>query len=389
MSSKLVFITSYPPRECGIATYSKDLIHALKGACGNSFDPVVCALESNTHHTYGSPVHYTLCTAEPEDYIRVAREISHASHVKAVFVQHEFGLFGGSYGNYLLLLLYNIQKPVVVTFHTVLPSPNAEIRETVRAIASVSARIIVMTRHAFNILLTDYQLPAELLTIIPHGTHPAPLVPKEKLRTWYKVPPTSRILATFGLLGRGKNIETALDALPDIVREFPDTLYLIIGKTHPEVLKHEGEAYRDFLKARIAALHIADYVQFIDEYVSLAELLEYLTLTDLYLFTSKDPNQAVSGTFVYALSCGCPVVSTPIPHAKELLAANVGRMVDFEQPKQLADATITLLKSPSLMQQMRDNSLKLMAPTVWSRVAALHVHVFKDVLLHSAYAEAH
>src|SRR6185503_1066198 len=152
------------------------------------------------------------------------------------------------------------------------------------------------------------------------------------------------VLSTFGLLGSGKSIETTLEALPRIVKNNPDVMFLIIGKTHPSIVKHEGEKYRTMLEERVAALHLEPHVRFVNSFLPLGDLLEYLQLTDIYLFTSKDPNQAVSGTFSYAISCGCPIISTPIPHAREVVGNDAGIIFDFENADQLAEAIIKLLK---------------------------------------------
>src|SRR5690606_10329207 len=188
------------------------------------------------------------------------------------------------------------------------------------------------------------------------------------------------VLSTFGLLSSGKGIETTLDALPDVVRKAPDTLFLIIGRTHPGVVAREGEAYREFLEDKVASLGLERNVQFINKYVPLAELLEYLQLTDIYLFTSKDPNQAVSGTFAYAASCGCAIVSTPIPHAVEYLSGDSGMIVDFQQPKQLTEAVNRLLFDVELCEQIKLNGLHKIAKTAWENVALAHVRLFEKLM---------
>ncbi|MEQ9568445.1 MAG: glycosyltransferase, partial [Pseudomonadales bacterium] len=187
------------------------------------------------------------------------------------------------------------------------------------------------------------------------------------------------ILATFGLISEGKSIETALEALPRIVNLFPSVLYLIIGKTHPGVLEHEGEKYRDFLHEKVEQLKIEKHVLFVNKYLSLPILLEYLERTDIYLFTSKDPQQAVSGTLAYAMSAGCPVISTPIPHSLELLNG-AGLNFDFQNSEQLADAAILMLSNPKMMEEMRMNALHNIRPTAWQNSAIAHLELAKSIL---------
>ena len=183
-------------------------------------------------------------------------------------------------------------------------------------------------------------------------------------------------MTTFGLLNPGKSIETALDALPSILRQFPNVLYLIIGRTHPGVVKQEGEKYRDFLYQKIIELQLQDNVRFINRYLSLTELLEYLQRTDLYFFTSNDPFQAVSGTFAYAMASGCPIISTPIPHAAELLNRGEGVIVDFQNPGQLTEAALQLLSDPALMQKMKMNGIHRISPTAWQNSSIAHIELF-------------
>ncbi|MEC3879380.1 glycosyltransferase [Parapedobacter sp. 10938] len=391
MNDQIVFITSYPPRECGIATYCKDLIDSLQRYAGKSFEPVICALDPDGGGiAYGPDVRYVLRASSQEAYADIAREINGNPAITGVFVQHEFGLFGGDYGDNLMLLLYRLEKPVVITFHSVLPSPNAALKKTVCAITNAVDAIIVMTNHSAEILVEYYDVAPRKITVIPHGIHTLPNVEtKQQLRKRYGLSQDAHILTTFGLLGQGKSIETALQALPPVIARFPDTQYLVIGETHPEVIKREGEAYRNTLKSIVRELKLEAHVRFIDRYMPTGELLEYLSLSDLYLFTSKDPNQAVSGTFAYALSCGCPVISTRIPHAKEVLTEDIGTLVGFEQPRQFTAAITELLAMPLIRQRMGKLALQLMAPSAWRHVAIAHANMLTKKGILSEGPSAH
>ena len=218
----------------------------------------------------------------------------------------------------------------------------------------------------------------EKITVIPHGTHLVPHLDKHFLKNKYKLT-GKKVLSTFGLLSSGKSIETTLEALPDVVKTNPDVLFLIIGKTHPSVVKQEGEKYRKMLEAKVAELQLQQYVQFINYFLPLPDLLEYLQLTDIYLFTSKNPNQAVSGTFSYAISCGCPVISTPIPHAREVLKNDAGIIFDFENSQQLSEAIISLLKNEELRKNIGSNGLHRMASTAWENSAIAHALLFEKI----------
>jgi len=312
--AEIVFITSYPPRECGIATYSQDLISALNNKFSNSLSINVCALEDGPmNYAYPSEVKYTLDTSHIGSYLDLTEKLNDDEHIQLVLIQHEFGFYMRQESAFLQML-YGLTKPVVVVFHTVLPNPDAQLRLEVKNIVAACKSIVVMTKTSAEILMKDYGIPTQKITIIAHGTHLVPHLSEKFLKEKYGL--TGRkVLTTFGLLSAGKSIETTLDALPAIIEKCPEVMFLVMGKTHPEVVKNDGEVYRKSLEQKVKELGIKDNVKFINKYLALPELLDYLQLTDIYLFTSNDPNQAVSGTFAYAMSCGCPIISTPIPHA--------------------------------------------------------------------------
>lgn len=369
---EVLFIASYPPRQCGIATYTHDLTQAIAEKFSSSFSLKICALEQpGVLFHYAQHVKYILPAFDLQAYEDLAININLNKKLSLVFVQHEFGLFGGDYGQYLLTFLYRLRKPVITTFHTILPAPDPARKEVVQAIARSSASVVVMTWNSARILEAEYGVSRDKISVIPHGTHLVSSIDytQKKSRNYLG---NRLVLTTFGLIGPGKSIETALDAMPAIIREFPNVIYLIIGKTHPGVFEHEGEQYRNMLEKKALALNLQGHVRFINRYLPLADLLEYLQRTDIYLFTSSDQHQAVSGTFAYALSCGCPVVSTSIPHAKELLAS-AGFMIDFQRPDQLAEVTIKLLSDTALRTKMKLNALHQISPTAWPNAALAHV----------------
>lgn len=376
--SGILFITSYPPRECGIATYSKDLIKALDHKFNQSFEIKVCALESDDEtYDYSDEVKYILNVDHPELFTKLAKIINTDPGINSVVIQHEFGFFEKRKKDFIRLLA-SITKPVITVFHTVLPNPDEFLKANVREISKSSDCLIVMTNYSLQLLISDYQIPEGKITVIPHGTHLVAHSDKITLKEKYQL--TGKIiLSTFGLLNAGKSIETTLNALPAIIKENPDVLFLIIGKTHPSIIKQDGEKYRTMLQEKVVELQIQEYVQFINHFLPLSQLLDYLQLTDIYLFTSKDPAQAVSGTFSYAISCGCPVISTPIPHAREVLRGDAGIIIDFGNERQLSEAVIHLLFDESLRKNISSNGLHRMASTAWENTAIAHAVLFEKI----------
>lgn len=374
---EILFLTTFPPRQCGIATYSQDLIKALNNQYVESFSLKICALENaNEKHEYeDADVKYKLDTSDEASYKELALAINADDNLRAVLIQHEFGLFADGVQHFNNFLK-EVKKPVTVVFHTVLPGPDDNLKKNVQHILDRADSVIVMTNNASDILLRDYSTTKDKIAVIPHGTHLVPHADKAELKQKYGFE-GRKVLSTFGLLSSGKSIETTLEALPEVVDKSPEVLFLIIGKTHPTVVLHEGEQYRESLIKKIQELGLEENVKFINKYVPLHELLEYLQMTDIYLFTSKDPNQAVSGTFSYALSCGCAIISTPIPHAKEVLAGDTGLTFDFGNSEQLAECINTLLFDVNLRNNMMLNGLHKINPTAWENSAVAHAKVLQ------------
>jgi len=376
--AEILVVTSYPPRECGIATYSQDLIKTLKNKFSNSLSFKVCALESGeANYQYPAEVKYILNTSLAEEYELIALTINKDNQIKIVLIQHEFGFFRERETS-LLQFLKTLDKPIIIVFHTVLPHPDDQLKSKILKIASACQSVIVMTRTSADILTNEYGVPGQKIAIIAHGTHLVPHLKEDNLKMKYGLK-GKNILTTFGLLSSGKSIETTLEALPLIIKTNPDVVFLVIGKTHPEVVKSEGEKYRQMLEMKVEQSALQDHVIFINRYLELSELLEYLQLTDIYLFTTNDPNQAVSGTFAYAMSCGCPIISTPIPHAKEILTPDTGIIFDFRNAKQLADAILLLLNNDELRMRIGSNSLQKIVSTAWENSAVSHALLFSKI----------
>lgn len=376
--AEILFVTSYPPRECGIATYSQDLIKALNNKFSKSLSIKVCALESgDENYIYPSEVKYILNTSSPAEYEKLALNINKDPDIRIVLIQHEFGFYKEQ-EHAFLQFVNGLSKPVVIVFHTVLPHPDKALRVLIQKIAAICESIVVMTQISAGILTTDYEIPQQKISVIAHGTHLVPHLSKKFLKAKYNLK-GRKVLSTFGLLSSGKSIETTLEALPAIIKLIPEVVFLIIGKTHPEVKKNDGEKYREMLEQRVKKYSLHDHVKFINEYLPLPDLLEYLQLTDIYLFTSNDPNQAVSGTFVYAMSCACPIISTPIPHAREVLTKDTGIIFDFHNSHQLAEGVLRLFNNEPLRKSISSNTLQKIVSTAWENSAVAHAMLLEKI----------
>ena len=376
--SEILFITSYPPRVCGIATYSHDLIKALVNKFRDSLSIKVCALESgDADYRYGEEVKYILKTSIYDQYEELALKINSDKCIKIVLIQHEFGFFKVQEQAFQKFL-NKLSKPVIVVFHTVLPKPDELLKTKVQNIADACESVVVMTNNTMQLLTDVYEIARQKISVIAHGTHLVPHLGKRILKKRHGLT-NRKVLTTFGLLSSGKSIETTLNALPAIVKTNPEVVFLILGKTHPEVVKNEGEKYRENLEAIVKAKKLTGHVVFINRFLPLPDLLEYLQLTDIYLFTTNDPNQAVSGTFVYAMSCGCPIISTPIPHAKEVLTKDTGIIFDFRNSGQLANGVIRLLNDEPLRKSISSNTLQKVVSTAWENSAVAHAMLFERI----------
>ncbi len=375
--SKIVFLSTFPPTQCGIATYTQDTIKGITDVYGKSIKCEICELVDKPKEKPTQA--FTLNTKNREDYAKVAEEINKDEAVKLVHIQHEFGLFSGNYGDYLLDFLNVIKKPVTFTFHSVIPNPNNDLKTFVKLLLSYSNSVFVMTNKSKEILINDYEIDEKIITCVPHGTHivvyETPTQAKEKLNIEDRL-----VLSTFGLLGEGKNIETGLQALPKIIEKAPNALYLIIGKTHPNLIKDGVDTYREKLEAIVADLKLENNVRFINQYLDTDELLNYLKATDIYMFTSKDPNQAVSGTFAYAMSCACPIVASKIPHTREVLTPDSGILVDIGDVDQFAEAAIKLISDEGLRNEMGIQSFTKMRASSWENAAITHINTYKNLI---------
>ncbi|MDP1738072.1 MAG: glycosyltransferase family 4 protein [Caulobacter sp.] len=374
---RVVLIGSFPPRRCGIATFTADVHQALRTASPNLHCGIVAMTDEGGAYDYGEEVIFQVRQNRAADYLEAARRINLAAP-DAVCVQHEFGLFGGPAGENLMLMLDAIRAPVTATLHTVLAQPDADQRRVLNRLIKRSARIIVMAERGREILRDVWKVPASKIVVVPHGAPDRPLVdtagPKAALGL------TGRdVLLTFGLLSPGKGLETVIRAMPDIVRARPDALYVILGATHPHLIAREGEAYRESLFALARQLGVADHVRFHNQYVDMPLLLDWLSAADLYVTPYLNEAQITSGTLTYAVALGKAVISTPYWHAQELLADGRGVLTPFNNPQALASAAVTLLADPERLDALRRRAWDMGRETLWSRLADRYLDVFAAV----------
>lgn len=376
----MLLMSSYPPRECGLATFTNDVVNFVNLVFGDSLPIEVCALQNHKNQfEYPSEVKYILNVTSIDEYRHLAEKINNRDDIGMICIEHEFGLFGGEYGNYLLSFLLALNKPIATVFHTVLPGPNDKLKKVVQAIIDLSNKIVVLTNKSQEILIRDYGCRESKTMLIPHGTHMVLLNQKEDLKKEFNFS-DKIVLSTFGLISENKNIETVLYALPEIIAKHPEVVYLVVGKTHPEVLKKDGENYRNMLIEITRKLQLENNVFFVNEFLELKQLLDYLILSDIYLFASKDPNQAVSGTFAYAMSCGCAIISTPIPHAIEALNTGTGILLDsFDQPEAFRKAIMQLVENKKERMKMGRNGYALTHETTWENIALKYGFLFAEV----------
>ena len=365
----IAYVSTFPPRECGIATFTADLLKYTEELFSGKVEVKVVAMNRpGKSEEYPSPVIAEITEDNKEEYALAAERLNKMSELGAVVIQHEFGIFGPNYGENLLIFLEKIQKPVMVTFHTVLPEPAAEMKQVVERIIAKANVLVVMTKLSKKLLVEVYNAPAEKIQIIPHGIHPQLYANSEIAKNKLKLE-NKRVLSTFGLLGRGKGIEYAIRAMPKIVEKYGDVVYLVLGGTHPVVLKNEGEAYREELMALAKELGVEDHIVFYNKYLSIEDLLLYLEATDIYLSMSQNPNQAVSGTLTYALGAGRAVISTAFLQAKEIITPEVGALVGFGEYESVAEEVIKLFKDEERLLSMGKTAYFRTRNMTWSNVA--------------------
>jgi len=373
-------MSSFPPKECGIATFTEDLVTAMN----KKFNPVlkskvIALTEKAEMYNYGEDVLLELNKDDIDDFILTAKKINENPEVKLVCIQHEFGLFGGGYGNYIIPFLETVEKPVVITFHSVLPDPDENRQKIVRFICSKCAAIVVMAESAIEILNKDYDVPKEKIHVVHHGIPSSSLIPSNYFKKKLKLE-NRTVLSTFGLLSKGKGVEYMIKSLPKLVKKYPDLLYIIMGETHPVVRKKGGEKYRNKLMKLVGKLGLHENVKFYNKYLTLQQIVRYLLASDIYVCTNLERNQISSGTLSYALGCGKAIVSTPILYAEEMLANDRGVLAEFKNPASYTKAIDKILRNPQLKSKIERNAYAFGRKMIWPNVATRYLNIFNKVV---------
>jgi len=372
-AKKVVFISTFPPRKCGIATFTSDLARNAAAAANGSFEPLVVALKSE-NQKYEAPVKFEIRQNVKSDYICAADYINF-SHVDVVSVQHEFGLFGGRAGVYLSLLLNRLKSPIITTLHTVLDDPSPDYCQSLVEVCNASFRVITMNERGVGMLKDIYGVPAKKIKLIAHGIPDLPFVDSNYYKHKFGLEDRRTIL-TFGLLSKNKGIEVMLQAMPAIVEADPSVIYIILGMTHPNILKHEGESYRFGLQQMVKDLNLQEHVIFHNRFVDEQELHNFLCAADIYVTPYLNEKQLTSGTLSFAVGTGKAVVSTPYWAATELLADGRGKLVNFGDPDDMARAIIEILRDDSLFYSLRRQAYEYGRSRTWPKTGQKYWRLF-------------
>jgi glycosyltransferase involved in cell wall biosynthesis len=372
---RIAYIGTYVPQKCGIATYTHHLRQSVRSAKGwQGLDPVFAVRTAGTMQGDSDPAIYELDKEDRRAYKKLAKRLNQ-SPVDVVSLQHEFGIFGGEAGEYALDLTEHLDKPLAVTFHTVFEEPPEPYRSVQERIARRGDLILVMNRRAGEFLRRAFRIPAEKIRYVPHGT-PKP-APEKREACREAMGWTSRkVVMSFGLLGRGKGYETVLRALPSVISKVPNVLYAIVGQTHPEVRKREGEAYREALRDLIRQLGLEEHVAMVDRYVEEEELTALLSACDLYVTPYPGLQQITSGTLAYAVGLGRPVLSTPYSYAADLLGAYPELLPPPEDAQRWAAAMAGILADERQLERIGREMGRIGSDMHWPKVGKLHLDLF-------------
>ncbi|MEN6371539.1 MAG: glycosyltransferase family 4 protein [Armatimonadota bacterium] len=373
------YVATYPPSECGIATFTKDVVTSVAKYTPFSKPTVIAVKRKEEIEPYGRIVRAQIFRDDRQSYLDAAKYINDST-VDIVSIQHEYGIYGGTQGEYVLDLIKNLKKPAVATLHTVLNNPDPDQKRVLQELADLCEVVVVMVRTGRQILLDTYDIDPKKITIIHHGVPNVHRVSTAAVKRSLGIA-DRKIISTFGLINRGKGIEFAIEAMARVVAKYPEALYLVLGETHPGVRAWEGETYRNEMIETVRRNNLENNVRFNNRFLSLTELVRYLCATDVYITPYLNKDQIVSGTLAYALGCGKAIVSTPYLYAEEILADGRGMLVDFKDPGAMADAIIDLLDNPAKREQMEALAYKFGRRTAWFNVAIDYLDMFHRILL--------
>ncbi len=372
-----LIVGTYPPRKCGIASFSHDLRSNLL-PYGHQ---VLMAAISDPFSSYVYPpeVAFTIRQERQADYADCAHWANHNPAVEMVIIQHEYGIFGGQDGDYVLALISNLQKPYLLVTHTVLPHPHEHQQQVLSKAAHPAAGIICMTSRARKILTDVYSVPSNKIFMVPHGVPNFPVKDRELLKVQYGLA-DRRIITTFGFVGPGKGLEFGLKSLAIIKDKYPEALYIIAGKTHPMLMKNEGERYRNSILELVSRLHLEDNVFFINRFLDDDEMGDCLYLTDIYLSPYPNLDQAVSGPLSFAVGCGKAIIATPYAYAQEILAEGRGLIARDTTPEAIAEQLDLVLGNPAVQNRLEKKAAELGRSFAWKNVAGVYQQIAKEVI---------
>jgi len=340
---------------------------------------IMAVSDNNYEYRYPRELVFNLRQNQKADYIKAAKFINASHNIELLIIQHEYGIYGGQDGEYILELAKRLQKPFILVTHTVLPHPIKNQKDILFSLCQRAAAIVCMTRGSAKLLENLYEAPPELIHVIAHGVPEFAVKARQDLKRKYRLE-GREIISTFGLIGPGKGLELGIGALATIVPEHPEVTYLILGQTHPMLKKTQGEKYRTMLEELVSDLNLDDNVKFINKYLDDEELGEYLYMTDIYLSPYPNKDQAVSGTMAFAVGCGRAIVSTSYAYAQEVLAGKRGLLAEHARPEELADLLIMILNDKKLKSQLEKKSYELGKQWTWSAVGQQYTRLFKQIL---------
>jgi glycosyltransferase involved in cell wall biosynthesis len=378
-TKKIAVIGNYLPRQCGIATFTTDLCDALSEQIHNADENLIAVVmdDVDAGYDYSARVKFQIRTHSQPDYLRAA-EFLNVHKFDVAILQHEFGIYGGNCGAHVMHLMQNLRMPIITVLHSVLSKPSADQRIIIQELAKYSEFLVVMAHHAKTLLQDVYGIGERKISFIPHGIPDVPFKRADSFRRKLGIE-DKKVLLTFGLLSPGKGLETMLSAMPEIIAEHPEALYIILGKTHPHVIGASGDSYRQALYQQVRRLKIDNHVLFENSFVDLDTLTQYIRSADVYVTPYVSEDQIVSGTLAYAVGIGAVTVSTPYWYAKEMLAENRGRLVPFADATAMTREINNLLGHENVALKIREKGYQHGRSMIWSKVA-------QDYIEHTAKA---